>query len=161
MAHSFSRHSADLGRAVGDAGPRALLINIDRQSDAALLCRQVIAAQPATHKVALICSGDKPDRLLAELASPALQKLPLYQLPEKSRADAAERRSDARPAAAKSLTHPAGPRQPVANLHHRRAARVDRTLAAWLRRQGCTLLILSHGGGINKLKGSSARSIAS
>ncbi|WP_273876807.1 BcsE family c-di-GMP-binding protein, partial [Serratia marcescens] len=28
-----------------------------------------------------------------------------------------------------------------------------RTLAAWLRRQGCTLLILSHGGGINKLKG--------
>lgn len=28
-----------------------------------------------------------------------------------------------------------------------------RALAAWLRRQGCTLLILSHGGGINKLKG--------
>lgn len=28
-----------------------------------------------------------------------------------------------------------------------------RTLAARLRRQGCTLLILSHGGGINKLKG--------
>ena len=46
-------------------------------------CVAVIAAQPATLKVALICSGDKPDRLLAELASPALQKLPLYQLPEK------------------------------------------------------------------------------
>lgn len=63
--------------------PGLYWINIDRQSDAALLCRQVIAAQPATHKVALICSGDKPERLLAELASPALQKLPLYQLPEK------------------------------------------------------------------------------
>lgn len=84
MAHSFSLGIRQIWEELSVMqAPGLYWINVDRQSDAALLCRQVIAAQPATHKVALICSGDKPESLLAELASPALQKLPLYQLPEK------------------------------------------------------------------------------
>lgn len=84
MAHSFSLGIRQIWEELSVMqAPGLYWINIDRQSDAALLCRQAIAAQPATRKLALICSGDKPDRLLAELAAPALQKLPLYQLPEK------------------------------------------------------------------------------
>ncbi len=134
--------------------PGLYWINIDRQSDAALLCRQVIAAQPATHKVALICSGDKPESLLAELASPALQKLPLYQLPEKKAAltqlsDDLMRALRPQNRLLILLAH-ASLWQTFTTEELREWTR---TLAAWLRRQGCTLLILSHGGGINKLKG--------
>ncbi|MGP2762456.1 cellulose biosynthesis protein BcsE [Serratia marcescens] len=155
MAHSFSLGIRQIWEELSAMqAPGLYWINIDRQSDAALLCRQVIAAQPATRKVALICSGDKPDRLLAELASPALQKLPLYQLPEKKAAltqlsDDLMRALRPQNRLLILLAH-ASLWQTFTTEELREWTRA---LAAWLRRQGCTLLILSHGGGINKLKG--------
>ncbi|TFZ53728.1 cellulose biosynthesis protein BcsE [Serratia proteamaculans] len=134
--------------------PGLYWVNIDRQTDANLLCQQTLAAQAATSQVALICSGDKPDRLLAELASPALKKIPLYQLPEKK--SALMHFSDDLMRALKPqnrlliLMAHASLWQTFTSEELRRWARAT---AIWLRQQGCTLLILSHGSGVNKLKG--------
>lgn len=84
MAQSFSLGIRQIWEELSVMqAPGLYWVNIDRQTDANLLCQQTLAAQAATSQVALICSGEKPDRLLAELASPALKKIPLYQLPEK------------------------------------------------------------------------------
>ncbi len=134
--------------------PGLYWVNIDRQTDAGLLCQQTLAAQAATSKAALICSGEKPDRLLAELASPALKKLPLYQLPEKKAAlmhlsDDLMRALKPRNRLLILLAH-ASLWQTFTTEELRDWSRA---IAGWLRRQGCTLLILSHGSGVNKLKG--------
>ncbi|CAI2514568.1 cellulose biosynthesis protein BcsE [Serratia proteamaculans] len=155
MAQSFSLGIRQIWEELSVMqAPGLYWVNIDRQTDANLLCQQTLAAQAATSQVALICSGEKPDRLLAELASPALKKIPLYQLPEKKAA----------------LTHFSDDLMRALKPQNRLLILLahaslwqtftseelrdwTRTTGAWLCRQGCTLLILSHGSGVNKLKG--------
>src|SRR5690606_35618773 len=87
MAHSFSLGIRQIWEELSVMqSPGFYWINSDRQLDANLLCRQIIAAQSADSRAALICSGERPDALLNDLASPALHKLPLYTLPEKKAA---------------------------------------------------------------------------
>ncbi|CAI1067749.1 cellulose biosynthesis protein BcsE [Serratia ficaria] len=155
MAQSFSLGIRQIWEELSVMqSPGLYWVNIDRQTDAGLLCQQTLAAQAATSKAALICSGEKPDRLLAELASPALKKLPLYQLPEKKAAlmhlsDDLMRALKPRNRLLILLAH-ASLWQTFTTEELRDWSRA---IAGWLRRQGCTLLILSHGSGVNKLKG--------
>ena len=129
-------------------------VNIDRQNDANLLCRQIIAAQMENSQLALICSGDQPDKLLTEPLSSALKKLPLYTLPEKKAAlwhlgDDLMRALKPRNRLLILVAH--------ASLWQTFTGEELRAWAGhigkWLRRQQCTLIILSHGSGVNKLKG--------
>lgn len=128
-------------------------VNSYRQSDAALLCRQIIAAQSADDKLALICSGDQPEKLLAPPLSSALSKFPLYSLPEKKAAllhlaDDLMRELKPRNHLLILLAH--------ASLWQTFTSDELRTwatrLGQWLQQQRCTLVILSHGSGVNKLK---------
>lgn len=67
-------------------------VNIERQADARQLCRQIINAQGAATRGALICCGDGPERLLEGLPSTGAEgagppaSLPLFTLPEKKSA---------------------------------------------------------------------------
>ncbi len=74
MAHSFSLGIRQIWEELSVMQAPGFIGSISTGKATPRCCvARVIAAQPATHKVALICSGDKPDRLLAELASPALE----------------------------------------------------------------------------------------
>lgn len=129
-------------------------VNIDRQADASLFCRQIIAAQSESSQLALICSGSQPDQLLAEHHDSALKKLPLYLLPEKKAA--LWHLSD-------DLMRALRPKNRLLILMAHASLWQTFTLeelrswtshmAKWLRQQQCTLVILSHGSGVNKLKG--------
>ncbi|MGB8666921.1 MAG: cellulose biosynthesis protein BcsE [Serratia inhibens] len=155
MAQSFSLGIRQIWEELSVMqSPGLYWVNVDRQTDATLLCQQTLAAQAATSQVALICSGEKPDKLLAELASPALKKIPLYQLPEKKAAlthfcDDLMRALKPQNRLLILLAH--------ASLWQTFTTEELRDWASatghWLHRQGCTLLILSHGSGVNKLKG--------
>ncbi|CAI1159544.1 MAG TPA: cellulose biosynthesis protein BcsE [Serratia grimesii] len=155
MAQSFSLGIRQIWEELSVMqAPGFYWVNVDRQTDASLLCQQILAAQAVTSQVALICSGEKPDRLLAELASPALKKIPLYQLPEKKAAlthfsDDLMRALKPQNRLLILLAH-ASLWQTFTSEELRSWTRAT---AIWLRQQGCTLLILSHGGGVNKLKG--------
>ncbi|QHA87140.1 cellulose biosynthesis protein BcsE [Serratia rhizosphaerae] len=155
MAHSFSLGIRQIWEELSVMqSPGFYWINCDRQPDANLLCRQIIAALSADSRGALICSGDKPDALLSELAAPALRKLPLYTLPEKKAALLSL--SD-------DLTRALKPRNRLLILLAHASlwqtfTRDEihawlRELVHWLRRRQCTLVVLSHGNGVNKLRG--------
>lgn len=86
MAHSFSLGIRRIWQELSAMqSPGFYWVNIDRQSDANLFCRQIIAAQAEDAQLAVICSGNQADTLLATPLSPAIKKLPLYSLPEKKR----------------------------------------------------------------------------
>ncbi|WP_431224241.1 cellulose biosynthesis protein BcsE [Serratia sp. L9] len=129
-------------------------VNVDRQADANLLCRQIIASQTENSPLALICSGDQPDNLLAEPFPCALKKFPLYTLPEKKAAlwhlsDDLMRTLKTENRLLILLAH-ASLWQTFTSEELRAWAS---KLGKWLNQQQCTLLILSHGSGVNKLKG--------
>lgn len=155
MAHSFSLGIRRIWQELSVMqSPGFYWVNSDRQSDAGLLCRQIIAAQTEGSQLALICSGDQPEKLLAAPLTSALKKLPLYSLPEKKAAllhlaDDLMRELKPRNRLLILLAH--------ASLWQTFTSDELRTWAShlgqWLHQQQCTLLILSHGSGVNKLKG--------
>jgi cellulose biosynthesis protein BcsE len=155
MAHSFSLGIRQIWEELSVMQSSGLYwVNIDRQIDADLLCQQMIAAQAETSRVALIYSGDKPDKLLTELVSPSLKKLPLYSLPEKKAALLHFRDDMMR------VLRPTN-RLLILLVHASlwqtftsdELLQWTSALGRWLRQQQCTLVILSHGSGVNKLKG--------
>lgn len=154
MAHSFLLGIRQIWEELSVMqSPGFYWVNVDRQIDANLLCRQIIAAQTEDSLLALICSHDKPSHLLADLPSPAIKKLPLYTLPDK-KAALLFLRDD--------LMRTLHPKNRLLIL----LAQADlwqtftddelRTwsygLAKWLRQRQCTLILLSYGSGVNKLK---------
>ncbi|AHG20396.1 cellulose biosynthesis protein BcsE [Chania multitudinisentens RB-25] len=128
-------------------------VNIDRQADANLFCRQVIAAQTADSLLALICCGDNPSNVMADLSSPAVAKLPLYTLPEKKAALLC---------LCDDLVRALNPKNRLLILlapANAWRAFTDNQLsvwasntAKWLRQRQCSLVILSHGSGVNRLR---------
>lgn len=129
-------------------------VNVDRQTDANLLCRQVISAQTEDSLLALIYGGDRPDNLLTDLPSPAVKKLPLYSLPEKKAALLYLRNDLMRALNPKNrlliLLAPANLWQ---TFTHDELREWSYSTAKWLRQRQCTMVILSHGSGVNKLRG--------
>ncbi|CAM3853395.1 cellulose biosynthesis protein BcsE [Serratia silvae] len=155
MAHSFSLGIRHIWQELSVMqSPGLYWVNIDRQSDANLLCRQLIAAQAKNDRLALIGSGDQADKLLATPLSAGIKKLPLYSLPEKKAAllhlaDDLMRELKPSNRLLILLAH-ASLWQTFTNDELRTwAARIGQ----WLQQQQCTLVILSHGSGVNKLKG--------
>ncbi|MGL5387183.1 MAG: cellulose biosynthesis protein BcsE [Enterobacterales bacterium] len=155
MAHSFSLGIRRIWQELSVMqSPGLYWVNIDRQSDANLFCRQIVAAQAESTQLALICSGDQADRLLATPLTSAINKVPLYSLPEKKAAllhlsDDLMRELKPTHRLLILLAH--------ASLWQTFTSDELRTWAArlgkWLHQQQCTLVILSHGSGVNKLKG--------
>ncbi|MFC0226089.1 cellulose biosynthesis protein BcsE [Serratia aquatilis] len=129
-------------------------VNFDRQTDANLLCQQIIAAQTEDSQLALICSGEQPDKLQVNTLSPAIKKFPLYALPEKKAALLYLADDLMRALKPKNrlliLFAPASVWQAFGD--DELSVWVSNT-ARWLRQRQCTLIILSHGTGVNKLKG--------
>ncbi|MFZ1871239.1 MAG: cellulose biosynthesis protein BcsE [Chania sp.] len=129
-------------------------VNVDRQTDANLFCRQIVTAQAEDSALALICSGDNPGNVLADLPSPAVKKLPLYALPEKKAALLFLRNDLMRTLNPKNrlliLLAPASLWQTFTNDELREWSY---STAKWLRQRQCTMVILSHGSGVNRLRG--------
>lgn len=128
-------------------------INIDRQTDAHLLCRQIISSQPADNLLAFICSGEDPDKILVPPLDLLLKKFPLYTLPEKKAALLHLKRD---------LIRALKPRNRLVILLAHAGLWKDFTsdelsswvndISAWLQRRQEAVIILSHGSGVNKLK---------
>lgn len=128
-------------------------INIDRESDANLFCQQIIRDQPKDTRSALICSGQKPSNLLENIVGYGPEKLPLFTLPEKK-------------AAVKNLVNDLmrslrPQRRFFILLAHaslwqtfttEEIQRWVKELNNWLEKYQATLVILSHGSGVSKLK---------
>ncbi|WP_273868572.1 cellulose biosynthesis protein BcsE [Serratia odorifera] len=155
MAHAFSLGIRQIWEELSVMqSPGFYWVNIDRQTDAQLLCRQIISAQPESARAALICSGEKPDKVLNSLTSAKLNKLPLYTLPEQKAAllhfsDDLMRTLKPHNRLLILLAHASLWQTFTREEIHNWIA----SLGRWLRRQGCTLVILSHGSGVNKLRG--------
>lgn len=128
-------------------------INADQKADAALFCQQIITALPATAAAALICSGSEPDELLTGIKDSALQKLPLFTLPEK-KAAITHLTAD--------LSRALTPRNRLfillANVKlwqtfsNEEFSHWVQQTSHWLKKQAGTLLILSHGQDAKKLQ---------
>ncbi|CCO68087.1 TPA: cellulose biosynthesis protein BcsE [Yersinia enterocolitica] len=128
-------------------------VNIERQVDANLFCQQLIRSQPENTRAALICSGQKPESLLNNIAHSGPSKLPLFTLPAQKNA-------------LKYLTHDLmrslRPQQRLfilfapANLWQtftsEEMQRWLQHIQQWLEAQNCTLLVICHSTGINKIK---------
>ncbi len=128
-------------------------VNSNRQSDAQLFCQQVIAAQQEDSRAALICCGSKPEKLMAGIKAPALKKLPLYTLPEKKAAllslpDDLMRALNPSHRLLILFVHASQWQTFTSQELH---AWAD-GLRHWLRNRHCTLLILSHGNGVSRLR---------
>jgi cellulose biosynthesis protein BcsE len=155
MAHSFSLGIRRIWQELSVMqSPGFYWVNIDRQSDANLFCRQIVAAQAENAQLALICSGDQADQLLATPLAAAINKFPLYSLPEKKAAllhlaDDLMRELKPRNRLLILLAHASLWQTFTSDEMRKWAAQ----LGQWLQQQQCTLVILSHGSGVNKLKG--------
>ncbi|HEF7270612.1 TPA: cellulose biosynthesis protein BcsE [Yersinia enterocolitica] len=128
-------------------------VNIERQVDANLFCQQLIRSQPENTRAALICSGQKPENLLSNVAHSGPSKLPLFTLPAQKNA-------------LKYLTHDLmrslRPQQRLfilfapANLWQTFTSEEMQQwlqhIQQWLEAQNCTLLVICHSTGINKIK---------
>ncbi len=128
-------------------------VNIERQVDANLFCQQLIRSQPENTRAALICSGQKPENLLSNVAHSGPCKLPLFTLPAQKNA-------------LKYLTHDLmrslRPQQRLfilfapANLWQTFTSEEMQQwlqhIQQWLEAQNCTLLVICHSTGINKIK---------
>jgi cellulose biosynthesis protein BcsE len=155
MAHSFSLGIGQIWEPLSVMqSPGLYWLTADRQADAKLLCRQIIAAQEENSALALICSGEKIEDLLADLPSPAVRKFPLYSLPDKKSALLHLRSDLMRTLHPENrlliLLAPASLWQSFTNdqLYAWAGDTAD-----WLRQRHCTLVILNHGNGSNKLSG--------
>ncbi|WP_145524621.1 cellulose biosynthesis protein BcsE [Yersinia vastinensis] len=134
-------------------------VNIERQIDANLFCQQLIRNQPENTKAALICSGLKPEKLLTNIDHFGPQKLPLFSLPEQKNASVQKN-------ALQHLTHDLmrslRPQQRLFILFapaslwqiftSEEMQQWLRHIQQWLDAQNCTLLVLCHSTGINKIK---------
>ncbi|WP_156293294.1 cellulose biosynthesis protein BcsE [Serratia oryzae] len=129
-------------------------VNIDRQTDANLLCQQIVAAQTEESLLALICSHDNPSTLLSDLHSPAVKKIPLFTLPENKAALLCLHDDLMRTLNPKNrlliLLAPAELWQTCTSDELRTWSY---SIAKWLRQRQCTMVILSYGSGVNKLRG--------
>ncbi|WP_114195081.1 cellulose biosynthesis protein BcsE [Edaphovirga cremea] len=133
-------------------------VNIERHSDARQLCRQIITAQGAKTRVALICCGEEPDKILidlppsSDLFAGSPEKMPLYTLPEKKSAILH---------IITDLNRGLCVRErllilflPASVWRNFSQTEIDNWLEEtrlWLIRYNTTILILNHGSGINKL----------
>lgn len=66
--------------------PGLYWINSDRKIEADLICQQIIKALSKESRAALITCGDTPEQLITPLTDAALNKLPLFTIPEKKAA---------------------------------------------------------------------------
>ncbi|VTR49687.1 cellulose biosynthesis protein BcsE [Serratia fonticola] len=155
MANSFSLGIRRIWQELSAMqSPGFYWVNIDRQNDANLFCRQIIAAQEENSQLALICSGNQVDTLLATPLSPAIKKFPLYSLPEKKAAllhlaDDLMRELKPSNRLLILLAHASLWQTFTSDELRNWAAQ----LGQWLHQRQCTLVILSHGSGVSKLKG--------
>ncbi|WP_213991056.1 cellulose biosynthesis protein BcsE [Sodalis sp. dw_96] len=134
-------------------------VNIERQGDARQLCRQIINAQGAATRAALICCGDSPEQLLEGLPPPDTENagppasLPLFRLPEKKSALRRLTSDLLRACNVKDrlfiLLFTASAWQDFSQTE------IDDWLGntrRWLIKHGATFLILSYGSGVSQLK---------
>ncbi|KFK93686.1 MULTISPECIES: cellulose biosynthesis protein BcsE [unclassified Serratia (in: enterobacteria)] len=154
MAHSFLLGIRQIWEELSVMqSPGFYWVNVDRQIDANLLCRQIITAQTEDSLLALICSHDKPSHLLADLPSPAIKKLPLYTLPDKKTALLFLRDDLMRTLHPKNRLLILLAQADLWQTFTDDELRVwSYGLAKWLRQRQCTLILLSYGSGVNKLK---------
>lgn len=128
-------------------------VNIERQIDANLFCQQLIRNQPENTRAALICSGLKPEKLLASLVGYGPNKLPLFTLPAQRKALlhlTHDLMRSLRPQqrlfillAPASLWQTFTGEEMQQWLQH---------IQQWLGEQNCTLIVICHSAGINKVK---------
>lgn len=130
-------------------------LHADRLQDAQLLCRQVIGAQQARTRGALICVGSTPAEIVEGLAS-GPRRLPLFSLPESLQALALLRQDLMRSLRPRDrlllLCVPAGLWQDAVARTRLHSWLVE--MSRWLQEQNCTLLIISHGPGGSALHAS-------
>lgn len=155
MAHTFSLGIRQIWEELSVMqSPGFYWVNIDRQTDANLLCWQIITTQTEDSSLALIYSGDKPDNLLTDRPSPSVKKLPLYSLPGKKAALLYLRDDLMRTLNPKNrlllLLAPANLWQ---TFTHDELREWSYGTAKWLRQRQCTMVILSHSSGVNRLRG--------
>ncbi|MEC5343332.1 cellulose biosynthesis protein BcsE [Brenneria populi] len=128
-------------------------VNIARQSDASLFFQQIINSQDADARVALICSGESDETLFNSLYLTKLEQFPYYVLPEKKAAlfsltDDLMRALKPK----KRLLILYAPASLWGDISQESMARWITETGEWLQRRECTLIILSHSGGGDKLK---------
>lgn len=130
--------------------PGCYWITADRQPDARLLARQVIAAQQA---LTLISNADRPQDLLTPAPAGITQKIPMYSLPATRKAliniD-------------EDLSRALAPRPGLILLYTSYSSwqtLTDTEISSWLKKitrllitKQSTLLIISSGAGINNLR---------
>ncbi|CNH31223.1 cellulose biosynthesis protein BcsE [Yersinia aldovae] len=133
--------------------PGLYWINIERQIDANLFCQQIIRNQPEKTRAALICSGQNPEKLLTNIVGFGPARLPLFTLPAQRKA-LQHLTSD--------LMRALRPQQrlfillaPASLWHTHTREEIQQWLQhtqQWLDEQQCTLIVLCHGTGVNKVK---------
>ncbi|WON77078.1 cellulose biosynthesis protein BcsE [Serratia sp. UGAL515B_01] len=129
-------------------------VNFDRQADAAMLCKQIIAAQTEDSQLALIYMGDQPDLLLNNSFSPALKKFPLFSLPEKKTALLGLTDDLMRALKPQNrLLILLAPASLWKTFNSDELCVWASNIAKWLHQRQSTLVILCHGSGVNRLKG--------
>lgn len=127
-------------------------INSDRKMDADRMCLHIIRELDAASRAALICGGDEPHPLMAQLTEARVSKLPLFIIPEKKSA----------------LLHLSSDLNRSLNVKNRliilhinssfwhsfsseELSRWVKKLSQWLHREGATLVIISYSTGVNRL----------
>ncbi|MCG8709558.1 cellulose biosynthesis protein BcsE [Brenneria sp. 4F2] len=128
-------------------------INIARQSDAALFCQQIISAQAEDARAALIYCGETDESLIDSLFLTKLKQLPYYFLPEKKAALFSftdDLMRTLKPE--KRLLILYAPASLWGDISEERIQRWVTEVGAWLQQQECTLVILSHSNGVDKLE---------
>ncbi|GHA16005.1 cellulose biosynthesis protein BcsE [Oceanisphaera arctica] len=133
--------------------PGLYWVHADRQADATSLCRQVIGCQSAETRAALICAGSSPAEIVEGLGDVGPQALPLFSLPEDGRALMQLREDLMRGLKPRGrlllLCAPARLWQD--DVERKRLHGWLSGMKRWLGKQGCTLLIVSHGSGSGSL----------
>lgn len=128
-------------------------VNIERQIDANLLCQQLIRNQSENTRAALICSGLKPEKLLTNIEHSGPKKLPLFSLPAQKKALQHLTNDLMRALRPQQrlfiLFAPASLWQTFTSEEMQQWVR---HIQQWLDAQNCTLLVLCHSSGINKIK---------
>jgi cellulose biosynthesis protein BcsE len=133
--------------------PGLYWINIERQIDANLFCQQIIRNQPEKTRAVLICSEQNPEKLLTPIVGFGPDKLPLFTLPAQRKALQHLTRDLMRALRPQQrlfiLLVPASMWQAFTSeemqqwLQH---------VQQWLDEQQCTLIVLCHSAGVNKVK---------
>lgn len=128
-------------------------VNIERQLDAVLFCRQLISAQTNDARAALICCGEDNEPLFTSLFLTKLKQFPYYILPEKKAAlfhFTNDLMRELKPQARLLVFY--APASLWRNIDQEEIQRWVTETGEWLRQRQCTLIILSHGGDTGKLR---------